>query len=470
MRRIGGKRGRRTVTVDALSATSDAALAHDDDGAVVEVIGGVPGDRLDVTIVASGRARVHAELQSVASPSIDRVDAPCPVVATCSGCPWQSVGYDTQLDWKHRFVVEALRAYGLEPTCLTPVLPMDPPFRYRTKLQTPISGVAGALRSGLYRRRSHEVVTVDDCLVHDAHGEAARRGVLALLDSHQVTPHDELTGLGELRTLLLRVTGGAQVAVVLIVADAGRRDWPALGAALLAVPAVVSVSLNVNGERGNRVLGPTTVLLAGRPTLTERVGPVLMELEPTAFFQTSVRGAERLAQVVRSLLPAGVPLLLDLYAGAGFFAAALADRAERVLMVERDPAGAAACRALLQRLPCPAEVIEGDVAQLIAQQARLPAGAAVVLDPPRAGLADSVAEVLVALAPTRVVLLSCHLESGARDLARLVSEGLRLCSVTPVDLFPHTRHVELVSLLVPADVGTPPPAPSPREHGAKGAG
>lgn len=421
------------------------ALVQTDAG-VVRVRGVVPGDRVRVRVTHVGQNATWGALDAVLAPSPERVTPRCDRIEACGGCPWQAWDPAAQRREKERRLALALEGLGAPPIEPVAAPPVD--YGHRNKLLLAAGGRAGALSFGLYAPRTHDVVPAEGCPVHEPAGEAALRAVTGRLDALGVPPWDERTGHGLLRHVLLRVAPGTgQVGVTLVVAHWPLRDGAALGQALVGLPGVVSVWANHNPEATSVALGAESVRLAGRDRLLAHVGAARYLLTPTGFFQTSSPALPLLVDAVAAAVPERMAHLLDLYAGAGLFTLALAPRATRVTAVEAAPTAVGDLRAAakLARLRH-VRSLALDAAVLRAQE---PPPDVVVVDPPRAGLPAPLVERLAAeWRPGHLVYVSCNPAALARDLRALQAGGYRIARVQPVDLFPHTPHLETVALLV----------------------
>lgn len=443
-----------TARVDALDGHPAAVGTITTEGVAprqIRIPGGAPGDQVEVEVVARGRRDVWTRIVEVVRAGPQRVTPPCPVVHRCGACPWQAVRYRDQLAAKGRRLRETLRARpALAEAVIHDPEGISPPVEYRTKVQMPVGGSAGALELGFWAPRSHDFVAAPTCVVQHPAAERVRHRILQVLDSHALAPWDDKNGQGVLRTLLVRVAAGTgEVGAVLVVSDFEAYEWELLAAELTSITELTGVWVNENDTPGNAVLGRRTVHLAGARRLRDRIAGVTFHRNPAGFFQTNHRATERLVAKVNTLLPERMRALLDLYAGGGLFSVLLAPRADHVHLVESHPDAVAAARATLRDAG-----VEHATIHLGRAETRLPALAAegqaldaAVVDPPRAGMAPEAAAALCAMAPERVVYVSCSMRSMVRDLERLCASGYRLREVHAVDMFPHTPHVETVSLL-----------------------
>jgi 23S rRNA (uracil1939-C5)-methyltransferase len=453
---------RLTVAIAGL-AEDGAALAATGPGErpLLIPIGAVPGDEVEVAIEHRTRAARFGRVLRVLAPAPARVEPRCPIVARCGGCPWQAIAYPVQLEAKWAALVRELRARpALREAPVSPVrgLPGEP-YGYRTKIQMAVGGRAGALRIGFFRPHTHEIVDAPGCAVQHPEGNRIIAEARAILDRARIAPYDERRHEGVLRYLLLRVDGsGVRAALTLVVRTdrfPGRRE---VAEALAGIRGVTGVSMNVQPARGNVVLGRRTERLAGRERLLLEVAGMRFLLSPAAFFQTSAAAAEVLVERVRADLPGPYDTVVDLYCGAGLFARALADRARRVIGVEESRAAVEDALASLRladdrrdaaALEFVAAPARAWVARFSAERGR-PVDA-VVVDPPRAGLEEDVLEAIAArLRPRRLVYVSCSPETLIRDLELFAARGYRTKAIDPVDMFPHTPHLECVALVEPA--------------------
>jgi len=411
----------------------------------------LPGEVVEARVTAAGRKYGRAEPLRVLEPSPARVAPRCRHFGTCGGCTWQHLRYDAQARTKED-LLRRLLAHEVSAEAALAVVPIaraPEPWGFREKVQLAVSGRPGALEVGFYRLRSREVVDIQECPVQPPEAVEQVLAAKGVLDRHRVRPFDEETGRGALRNLVLRrgrATGDAHLVLV-----SARADPEGLEEALEELralrPALSGASLNRNDREGPVVLGHVTRPLFGRRSWRERVGGLEFEVGPTSFFQTNARAAEVLVEEVRRAIPAGTARrILDLYAGVGLFALALARGAGSVLAVEEGLAavrdgernarrnGIRNCRFLRR----PVETALRDD--------RLGEFDAAVADPPREGLSPGVLPGLVrGRGVRRLALVSCDPPTLARDLRQAVELGGRVERVLPVDMFPHTHHLEAVA-------------------------
>lgn len=432
--------------------------------------GALPGERVRATVTEEHRRHVNAVLESVELPSPDRVAPACPYFGVCGGCALQHLDYRAQLCWKRQLVIDALKHLGgfAEPP-VQECVGMGNPAGYRNKVQMPVAwGEAqGAPILGFYQRGTHQVVDISTCLVQPELGNRLAARVRELLREFEIGPYDEVAGSGQVRHVLVRVArrGGEALAVVVT----RQREFPQgerFARELAAdFPELVGVVQNINPRPGNVILGTDERVLWGRGYFHEilKVGEVerTFRISARSFFQVNSEQAERLIELaLDSTELGGDEMALDLFCGAGTFTLFLAARAREVMGIEEVEAavGDGKVNARLNgitNIRFLAGRVEELLPSLVRSFPRRPAVA--LLDPPRAGIERPALEALRKLGPDRIVYVSCNPATLARDLRFLVAEGgagvgsgphYRLVKVTPVDMFPHTAHVESCSILV----------------------
>ena len=427
------------ATIDALSAEA-LGLGRTDAGAPARVAGALPGERVEVTVQHTGRDGTRYGVAGrVLDPAPDRVDAGCRHFLACGGCDLLHLDLAAQRAHKRRWVAEAL---GLPLARVGPTVASPRAFGYRA-LAKLVVGPGGVL--GSYRPRTHDVEDMAGCVVHAPEAERVVDAVRAALAAGEP---------GDLRYVLVRASLLEGRAVVTLVTRGGA-PAPAVVAALERRPDVARVVHHVHAGAGDALWGdgPTAVLLDRGPVL-EQVGSARQSVEAGAFLQVNPGAAGALyARAVADAEPAG-RRALDLYAGSGGVSLALlAAGAASVVAVESVPAAAAAARAAAVevgvegRLEVWGAEVEVALRRLLAPGAPGPQLEVVTVNPPRKGLGAAVVAGLGALGAPRLVYISCNPASLARDVAGLAAHGYAVGAVTPVDLFPHTRHVETVLVL-----------------------
>jgi 23S rRNA (uracil1939-C5)-methyltransferase len=441
-----------SLTIDDLAFGGEGVGRAD--GYVVFVRGGVPGDRLRVRMVESRARFGRAVIESVEQPSVDRVDPPCPYVGRCGGCRLQHVAYSAQLAFKQRQVASCLeRLGGLGQFELRPIVPAPELFGYRNKMEFTIATIAGAPAIGLHEADRYDaVLDIERCLLQsdglNALLDEARRDVL----ERRLPIYDPASGEGLLRFLMLREgrRTGEVMANVVVTAPAIDVLAPLAARLRARVPRTVSVMANVNAKKASVAVGTEEHLLAGRDHINESLGGLTFQVSANSFFQTNSAQAERLfGIVIEACELRGHETVIDLYSGTGAISLLLARRCRRVFGIEVVAAAVEdAVRNARANSIDTCTFLSGEVRHHLPELIRAGVEAEVVVaDPPRAGFHPKALRALATLGPSRIVYVSCNPSTLARDVGDLTRVGYRLEWVQPVDMFPHTPHIEAVARL-----------------------
>jgi 23S rRNA (uracil1939-C5)-methyltransferase len=447
------RRGDRLeLTIDDLAFGGEGVGRAD--GYVVFVRGGLPGDRLRVRLVEARARFARAVVDEVLAPSPDRVAAPCPYFGRCGGCRLQALAYPAQLAFKTKQVRDCLeRLGGLGAVDLRPILPAPEPYGYRNKMEFTVAGTTGAPVLGLHEAERYDVVLdVERCLLQSETLNALLAETRAAVAGARLPVYDQATGQGLLRFVTLREgcrTGEAMVNVVATTPDVEALE-PVAERLRASVPAVASVVLTVNAKKASVAVGTEEHRLVGRDHIRESLGGLTFQVSAGSFFQTNTAQAERLfAAVVEACGLDGTETVLDLYSGTGAISLLLARHCRHVYGIEVSAAAVAdAVRNAAANGIANCTFLTGEVRHVLptltAQGVRAPV---VVADPPRAGFHPRALAALAALAPERIVYVSCNPSTLARDAGDLLGRGYRLEWVQPVDMFPQTPHIEAVARL-----------------------
>ncbi len=435
-------------------------------GETIYVEGGIPGEMVRVRIVARGQADAldrgddgvaRAALVSVLEPSPHRIQPACPHAASCGGCSFQHVAYEEQLRQKTHLLDGLLEdTFGPGKPAIAPIIgmPVDEhgvPRRFRQKAAFSfVEDERGRLQIGHFARGTNTVVPVTECLVHS---DRANRVAFAIKDAMAAKRVPVATPRGGLlRHVVVRVTENEKEAVAVVVATEEHR---ALESPLRAISGSLDkpegLLLNLHDQASPYLFGPHTVRVDGVGHVKETaLGPSFLS-SPTGFFQTNIKGAAHLVRLVKDAIgSAGSLKVLDLYSGSGLFALPLALARHRVTAVEesRKASREAAKNAQLSGIPeSRLRLMPSKVEDAIEHLARQDWDAAVI-DPPRSGCPDGVMRTLTRkIAPAKLVIVSCNPETLMDEMRLAFDAGYRATLVQPVDMFPHTPHIETVVVL-----------------------
>jgi 23S rRNA (uracil1939-C5)-methyltransferase len=425
------------------------------DGYVMFVRGGLPGDRLRVAVTEARGRYGRGLIESVVTPSPDRVEAPCPYFGRCGGCRLQHLAYPAQLAFKAKQVHDCLtRLGGLPPFELRPIVPAPEPYGYRNKMEFTVA--EPALTVGLHAAERYDVVLdIERCLLQSETMNALLDEFRRQARARGLSVWDPRSERGLLRFLTLREgrrTGQAMVNIVTSAPDV-EALVPLAESLRARVPATSSVLLNVNDKKASVAVGTEEHLLLGRDQITESLDGVSFQVSANSFFQTNTVQAERLFAIVAEACGLdGHETVMDLFSGTGAISLLLARRAARVYGIEVSAAAVAdAVRNARANGIENCTFLTGEVRHVLPTLMSEGVRASVVVaDPPRAGFHPKALTALAALAPSRIVYVSCNPATLARDVGDLARQGYRLEWVQPVDMFPQTPHIEAVAHLTRA--------------------
>jgi 23S rRNA (uracil1939-C5)-methyltransferase len=422
------------------------------DGFVVFVRAGLPGDTVRARVTKVQRRHAEAITTEVLEAGPQRVAAPCAHYPACGGCRFQDLAYEAQLSAKQSWVEDSLRRIAgfAQPPCEA-IVAAEELFGYRNKMEYSFTAAPGGPTLGLHRAgRWDEVLELETCHLTSELGNRIRNTIRDWAREERLEPYDTRAGKGYLRHLVVREGRQTGQALVQLVTSPGELfDRERLIEVLRGLPEVRSIHWAVNEMPGQTTNLPSE-LLWGEDAIEELIGGLRFRIRPNAFLQTNTRMAERLYEIV--LEEAGLTggeTVYDLYCGIGTIGLHLAARAMTVWGIEISEESVA-CAVENAELNSVGNVafFAGNVGEVL-RDLRERAGEpdVVVVDPPRAGLAGRGLRRLGELGAARLVYVSCNPTTLAGDAKRLVEEyGYSLIRTRPLDMFPHTPHVESVSL------------------------
>lgn len=366
----------------------------------------------------------------------------------CGGCPLINLAYPEQLKKKQAFTKKHLSTFG-KPR---PILGMADPDHYRNKAIATFAAAKDGLISGIYREGTHRVIPVDACLLHALGTDEVLRAVRETAAECGLEAYDEDRHTGFIRHALVRrghYTG--QILVVLVTAHAsfpGKDDF--ISRLLERQPGITSVVQNINPRSTSAVLGFVEHVLYGPGYIEDTLCGLRFFISPRSFYQVNTVQTEVLyREAIRLAELHGQETVIDAYCGIGTLTLAAAGSAGQAIGIEINPAAVNdANRNAMANNIQNVSFRKGDAGRVMVKMAEEGKAADVVfMDPPRAGSSEEFLSALIKLSPKRVVYISCNVETQARDLKYLHERGYRIRAIQPVDLFPHTEHVETVILM-----------------------
>lgn len=458
------------IRIDSMAAEGKCVARMD--GQVIFIEGGAPGDTVDVELTKIKKQFLEGKVSKITSISPARTTPFCIHFGTCGGCSWQHIDYTAQLSYKHRQVVDNLeRLGGLKLPNVNAILGSEQTRQYRNKLDFTFSanrwltkdelntGMAfGEPALGYHIPRMYDkVFDVKECHLQADPSNAIRLAVKDVCVRESIPFFDLRKQVGFLRTLTVRTTSTGEVMIILQVTY-DKMEWTGLILSELErlFPQITSFQFVINGKRNDTFADLDIQCWKGNPYITERMtrpdgsGELLFRVGPKSFYQTNSRQAEKLYQIAWEYARLrGDETVYDLYTGTGTIACYVAAQAKKVIGLEYVAAAVedAKVNAKLNGLKN-TDFFAGDIKDLLDESFLNTQGRpdVVITDPPRAGMHEHVSGMLLKASPKRIVYVSCNPATQARDLA-ILSEKYEITAVQPVDMFPHTVHVENVVAL-----------------------
>ena len=414
----------------------------------------VIGDEVEAKVMKTKKSYGFARLEKIINASPNRVTPRCPVARQCGGCQLQAMDYKEQLVYKERKIYNNItRIGGFDEVPMLPIMGMDEPWRYRNKAQFPWGlDKDGKIITGFYAGRTHAIIENGDCLL----GIEENREILKIIKNHlercHIRPYDEASHSGLIRHTLIRKgfhTGELMVCQVINGKSLPHQDE--LTEQLLKIPGMTSISVNINRDQTNVILGNEVINLYGPGYITDSIGGVKYRISPLSFYQVNPVQTEKLYSTALEYAGlTGGETVWDLYCGIGTISLFLAQKAKKVYGVEIVPQAIDDARenARINGIEN-VEFFVGKAEEVLPREYEKNQVYAdvIVVDPPRKGCDEVCLDTIVKMGPKRVVYVSCDSATLARDMKYLAERGYEVVKVRGCDMFPHSGHVETVVLL-----------------------
>ena len=372
----------------------------------------------------------------------------CPLYKKCGGCQLQNLSYSRQLSFKQVKVIKLLGRYHH----VNEIIGMEHPYHYRNKVQAAFGERKGEIISGVYQSSTHNIVPVDSCLIEDEKADEIIVTIRKLLKSFKLRAFNDATMKGFLRHVLIkRGFLSGQLMVVLVTSSSEfPKESQFVNALLSRHPEITTVVLNVNNKFTSLVLGEESRVLYGSGYIEEELCGCRFRISPKAFYQVNPIQTQVLyGKAMEFAGLTGKERVLDAYCGTGTIGIIASKNAKEVVGVELngDAVKDAQVNAGLNNVGN-ISFFEDDAGRFMVKAAsKGDKYDVVIMDPPRAGASLDFLKSLVFLSPEKIVYISCNPETQARDLSYLTRKGYKVRKIQPVDMFPHTEHVETVALL-----------------------
>ena len=442
------------------------------DGFTLFVKDALIGDTVKVKLVQVKQHFAYARVEEIIRPSKIRIEPPCPYHRQCGGCQIQAMDYQAQLAFKTNKVKNSfIRIGGFTPEFvedkMEPIVGMEHPFRYRNKAQFPFgTNKDGEMVCGFYAGRTHSIIANTDCVLGVEENETILNVILDFCKKNKVAAYNEETGKGVLRHVLIRkgfYTG--QLMVCLVINHKNLPHSEALVEELVKIPGMHSISYSVNMEKTNVIMGKRIVRLWGEDTITDTIGGVSFQISPLSFYQVNPEQTQKLYNLALEYAGlTGQETVWDLYCGIGTISLFMASKAKKVYGVEIIPQAIEDARknaklngfentefyvgkaeevlsSFYQEAEAGKDTLSAEEKQVLEEKMHPDV---IMVDPPRKGCDEVCLKTMIAMAPKKIVYVSCDVATLARDARILVDAGYTIEKIRPVDQFAHTVHVETV--------------------------
>lgn len=431
-------------------------IAKINDTFTVFIEGALKGERVNVRIVKSKKSFAYGKLLEVIEPSLERCEAKCSIHKRCGGCKLQYSTYKEQLNFKFERVKDCITKIGkLDESIVQFPLGMDEPWRYRNKVQLPIGMVNGELKIGFFAPRSHEIIDMETCLIQDEIADKVVGITRTWIKKNNIKPYNidgKYDETGILRHIMIRRGFTTNEVMVVLVTNGSKLPNKDEFISLITenIPGIKSIVQNINSKPTNVILGQECITLWGESTISDYIGEFKFNISPLSFFQVNSVQTEVLYN--KALEYAGLTgdeTVFDAYCGTGTITLFLSQKAKKVYGVEIIPqaienANINAKENNVNNVEFFVGESEVVIPDLINKGIKADV---VVVDPPRKGCDVKLLNAITNIDAKKIVYVSCDPSTLARDLAILEGNGYKTVRVQPVDMFPHTAHIETCVLL-----------------------
>lgn len=444
----------KLIELEVIDLANEGKAVAQFEGKVVFLKGGLPGERVLAEITKNKSRYCEATVRRIITRSKVRIPPRCRHFDTCGGCTWQDLEYPGQLVFKRKHVVDSIeRIGGLDKVEVLPIVPSNEVFFYRNKMEFSFHvDESGDFKLGLHHRGKYdEIFNVEQCLLQSPTSNNLVAWFRRYVAENKITVYHVKKHGGYMRFLMIREGKNTAQTMVNIVTNYGEFPEAAklVGALTGEFPEITTIVHNQNGGKANVASGEIEKVLHGPGYIEERIGGMVFRIRANSFFQTNPRQAEILYKTAFELLKLDPgDRLMDLYCGTGTIGLLASRKVAEVTGVELvgEAIHAARENAALNNIN---NIIfyQEDVKDFLLKTESDGKGFNIIIvDPPRAGLHPKAIQRLTSLRPEKILYISCNPATFARDAAELVKAGYNLPKVVPVDMFPHTTHVELTGV------------------------
>ncbi len=417
-------------------------LARLPNGKVVFVPYVLPGEEVVIRLLEDFKDYARAKVIRIKKPSPFRENVGCQHYQVCGGCNLLHTNYEYQLKLKEEIFNDMFKGKKLDE-----VVGSKYRFGYRNKVQLPVRGSVGDLKIGFFRKKTHDLVPINDCLLHAPILQKAAEIIVNVLNKKSVKPYNEVRHKGVLKFLVLRTTPNQDWLQVVFVVKEYHTTFRKQIAKILEKKLGIKVSIaeNKNPDRTNVIFGKITEPVVNGGLIEFDLVGLKWILPPTAFFQVNYDIAEKMALKIRQLIN-GSKMVWDLYCGIGFLG--LSSGAKQIVGVEENESAVAIAKKIAKENNIEARFYVGDATKLVGKlKKKFSTPDAVIFDPPRSGLKKETILVVNEVKPKKIIYASCKLSTFKRDIKLFESLGWKITYLGLYDMFPNTHHFEVLACL-----------------------
>ncbi|WP_350343261.1 23S rRNA (uracil(1939)-C(5))-methyltransferase RlmD [Proteinivorax tanatarense] len=409
------------------------------------------GETAKIEIIKKGKF-ITGKILKVIKPSAKRIKAKCKHYEKCGGCQLQHISYEDQAQLKQSLVERLMKPFGKA----NPIIKMDNPYDYRNKIHATYSYKNKEIVSGFYEEQSHRVIPVERCLIQSSKSDEINKTIRELMKSFKLKAYDEERDTGLIRHVLVKV-GFATKEVMVVLVTIGPM-FPSKNNFIKALrkkhPEITTIIQNINSKRTSMVLGNREKVIYGKGTIKDTLCGYTFNISSKSFYQVNPTQTEKLyGKAIEMANFKGNEVVMDAYSGIGTIGIILSEKVKSVIGVElnKDAVKDSIKNAKLNKVQN-ARFYEGDAGEFMLHMKEEGQKLdVVVMDPPRSGSDERFLSSLVKISPKKVIYISCNPITQSRDIKFLIKHGYKVKEIQPVDMFPHTAHVECVVLMSRVD-------------------
>jgi len=413
----------------------------------VFVPGAIKGEKIEVKITEIRKNFARGELEKIILPSLNRVKPPCSVFNLCGGCHLQHINYKKQLEMKKEIVENVLSRIGNQNIDVMPIIGMEIPWRYRNKGHFHLARENENITLGFYQSKSHDLVPVSQCLLFSQNINSLIKYLEKELTRQKITIYNHKTDKGNFRGIVLRESKYTGEIMIIFITREERwyLDENFLNNLIIAFPQVVSLCQNINKNPKMALFGKDFRILKGKTFIEDHIDSFKFKISPSSFFQVNVLQTEILyKKILEYANLSGKETVIDSYSGTGTISIYLAGKAKKVygLELQKGAVRDAWANGELNNLSNLKFISGKAESWLYKWIQRGEKAEVIVIDPPRRGCSREVLKNIIKIKPEQILYVSCDMPTLARDIKYITQNGYNIEEVQPIDMFPHTSHIE----------------------------